>query len=97
MAKINITIVAGVTSIALIASFASCASTIPSIQSGSFFRVPTETPRIHTPINFESKVSEPGEGGHRGAYKIGPNGDKIQIGEWVYWYPNGKIQLRAFY
>jgi hypothetical protein len=37
------------------------------------------------------------EGGHRGSYMITSNGEKLPVGEWVYWYPNGQKKLRAYY
>jgi hypothetical protein len=46
---------------------------------------------------FDSKVGGPGEGGHRGAYMTTSSGEKLQIGEWIYWYPNGQKKLRAYY
>ncbi len=38
-----------------------------------------------------------GEGGHRGTYMTRHDGEKIHIGEWLYWYPNGQKKLRAYY
>jgi antitoxin component YwqK of YwqJK toxin-antitoxin module len=48
-------------------------------------------------LDFDSHVSKEGEGGYRGAYMTRHNGEKLQVGEWIYWYPNAQKKLRAYY
>ena len=93
MTKIKITTVATIAAALCIASCGTSGTSYENIK-----------------LDFESHVGESGErgpmmgadkgtfeGGHRGAYMTRHNGEKLPIGEWIYWYPNGQKKLRAYY
>ena len=72
-----------ITTVAAMALMIGCSTTVHDVQVA-----PTSTSSFNEDI---------GEGGYRGAYMTTHSGEKLQIGEWIYWYPNAQKKLRAYY
>ena len=72
-----------ITTVAAMALMIGCSATVHDVQVA--------------PTSRESFNEDIGEGGYRGAYMTTHSGEKLQIGEWIYWYSNGQKKLRAYY
>jgi len=96
MTKIKFTTIAAAVALASMSCASSVRASTPELAFGSDLN-PART--IANSLRGPMMAADKGtfEGGHRGAYMTTSKGEKLPIGEWIYWYPNGQKKLRAYY